>query len=321
MAITVAVLIVIALVPLGAVSQALPATPAQETETERREISRSINDLARAYVERLPETFEKLVTPDYISVRGKPVYNAREHLLALIKAEAVGKRSGKPRDYQTLSFDSEDVKIRIFGNAAIVSSLKKNEWQYRGSKCLTQYRATDLWIKNLRGWQLAAGAATTIQCDPVPWYPAHPAVAAVPEKTEAPAVAESARVNEMQAMMNRIEEAVTGDGEGTTDFSRFFTKDFESVGADSLTSNNPGDLLNVFRLAADKAQRSTIVDEAYVFYEDAALHIFGLRTRGKLGTTERTRTTQYFAVLVRSENDWKYAAVHAMNAGPSAPDH
>lgn len=319
MSVTIAVIIVLIFAPAGLWSQSAAQPPAALQEADRLEIVELINEINDAYVSRSAEPFERIMTENYVAVRGKPVFNAREHLIAMMRADAAALRTKRTLDYVTLSFTADDPEIRIFGSAAIVTSLKRNEWQYRGSKCLTQYRSTDLWLKINSKWRLAAGAANTIQCDPMPWHRPHPAVAAIPEIETAPSAADAALEEEIEHLLAEIDRPpVTEAGRETETRSvadRFFIRNFQSTDIEGNTTADQDPLLAVLRSAADPAQRTSIENESMLFYGDSAVYIFGLKTRGRLGTTERTKVVYYFTVLLKTEAGWRFAVSHATRPG------
>ena len=104
----------------------------------------------------------------------------------MMKADATMLRVGKKLDYETLSYEGENPQFHFYGQAAIVNITKKNYWQYHGNKCLTRTQGTELWLKRDGAWRAAASHVSTFQCEAMPFYPIHPAVAAIPSLTKAP---------------------------------------------------------------------------------------------------------------------------------------
>lgn len=319
MSFTIAVFIVLILAPAALWSQTASSPAASDQEADRRDIAELIIEISEAYVSRSAEPFERIMLDNYVSVRGKPVYNAREHLIAMMRADATALRSKRALDYVTLSFSADEPEIRIFGSAAIVTGMKRNEWQYRGSKCVTRYQSTDLWLKMNGKWRLAAGAANTIQCDPMPWHRPHPAVAAIPEIETPPSVSDTDSEKEIEHLLaDIVKPSATETGRETETQSgpdRFFTRDFQATDFDAVTTNDRDALLGVLRSATAPAQRTSIENEAMLFYGDVAVYIFGLKTRGRLGTTERTKVVYYFTVLLKTETTWRFAVSHATRPG------
>jgi hypothetical protein len=308
---TIAVFVVLVFAPMAVSGQATTASAKSGTDVEM--LLLLIDQISRGFVSRDPSPFEKLYLHTYVSVRGKPIYNARDHLVAMVRSDAAAKRVKKPLDFETVSFISDAPAVRIYGNTAVVTSLKLNEWKYRGSKCLTRYQSTDVWLKLQGEWKLAAGAANSRQCDPAPWYPPHPAVAAIGEITTPPETISDAAENSIRQMLDELTKK-TETGDKPSAHEQFFVPDYTSTNVEGELSSNPADLIEVLKAGVHPSQRTTIEHEGFLIFEDSALYIFDARTRPKLGTTERPKTNHYLTVLVRIDGNWKFAASHATNA-------
>lgn len=308
---TIALFIVLVFAPIAATGQV--ATAGAKSGTDVQTLVSLIEQINKAFVSRDPGPFERLYLDSYISVRGKPIYNARDHIVAMVRSDAAAKRAKKPLDFETVSFTSEEPSIRVYGNIAIATSLKHNEWRYRGSKCLTRYQSTDVWVRLQGEWKLAAGAANSRQCDPVPWHPPHPAVAAIGDITSPPENTNEEAEKEIQSILDElVRKAEPGDK--TEGPERSFVSGFISTSSEGEISSNPSELIEILRAGNHPSQRTTIENEGFVIFEDSALYIFGARTRPRLGTTERPKTVYFLTVLVRTDGTWKFAASHAVNA-------
>ncbi|MEO7672734.1 MAG: hypothetical protein ABIU09_01485, partial [Pyrinomonadaceae bacterium] len=92
-----------------------------DTGDDRNEILRAIAEISTAYVARNPEPFERIYLENYVSIRGKPVYNSREQLIAMMRADSAPLRAGKKLDYQTLSYESENPQFHFYGSSAVIN--------------------------------------------------------------------------------------------------------------------------------------------------------------------------------------------------------
>ena len=294
----------------AAVSQAVPSRSVGE---DARLISTYIDAIAKAFVSRDPEPFERLYLSDFVSVRGRPVYNAREHLAAMVRSDAAAKRAKRTLDFETIAFDSDAPSIKVIGDVAIVTALKRNEWKYRDSKCITRYQSTDVWVRAGSEWRLAAGAANIIQCEPMPWHPPHPAVASIPEKNTPPETNDPAEQEIETLLQELVRTSETGDT--ASGHGRHFLADYVFTNAEAIRSDNPSELIEVIRAGSHPSQRTSIEEEGYFLYSDTAIYIFGARTRPRPGSIERAKTIYYLTVLVKIDGHWKFAAAHATKAG------
>ncbi|MEO8650163.1 MAG: nuclear transport factor 2 family protein [Acidobacteriota bacterium] len=159
--------------------------PSAAAETEIRQMTDEAN---RAFVAHDFRPFERIYSDRFISIKTRPIYNAKAQLIAITKYDAAVAESGKRLDYETLAFTSENIKTHIFGKTAIATSSKLNSWRYGDRRCQTRYQVTDVWRNEGGSWRLFVSHAVTFQCRPMPWAPLHPAVEALgsqllPDKT------------------------------------------------------------------------------------------------------------------------------------------
>lgn len=278
------VLIVLASLSEFVYSQADPA--------DEKEIRTIISLLGKAFVSRESAPFEKYYRDDYVNIRTRPVFNAKAQLLALVKADSVALKAGKSLDFQTISYTSDKIKVHLFGQAAIVTSYRTNNWKYRQSKCLTRYQMTELWLKDERTWRLASGHSTQYQCDPMPWMPLHPSVAAIPSQEEP---AKSVRTDVESAIRSLIAAARNSDAVGA------FTENYVSTDIDGKVSTERQTLVNAIATVGRH-------DETLYDFGEAVLYTFRIRPRTPSG--ESAGVVQCSAILVSSGGQWRFAAFH-----------
>lgn len=308
-------LIVIGLVTLYSHAFAQPARPPDRTADET-EIMRSIAEISSSYVARDPEPFERIYLENYVSIRGKPVYNTREQLIAMMKADSGPLRAGKKLDYETLSYESENPQFHFYGQTAIVNIVKKNFWQYKGNKCLTRTQGTELWLKREGIWHVAAAHVTTFQCDPKPFYPIHPAVAAITPITKAPPNADTEAESQIRTLVNEI---VNSRSSGADVVAAIIEK---NTVKEFVATNLSGEVVHDRSLLASlpPPTQSRLPglrnqDDAIQVYDDAA--IFTFRVKGPpvpAGTTPEL-PQQCTLILVKLQGRWVIAAAHISKIG------
>lgn len=300
-----AIYIVVILASLSqfAYLQRLAADDADRTADER-EIRESMFEITRAFVARDPKPFERIYNKQYISIRNKPIYNAREHLLAMVKSDAALIKAGKSLEFETISYEHEGTKLRFFGRTAIVNVGKKNLWRYRESKCLTRYQATEVWLKRAERWQLFAGAVTTFQCDAMPWHPPHPAVAAIASQT-APSDGEPTTENEIRDLLEEVSLA-KGGRTGSDAAAKLFAENFVSTNVKGEVGTDRTQLVNAFRSATSEQWKE---DEQFQVFDDTVIYTFRIRLPAKTAGG-----THYTVVFVKPNDRWIIAASHAAKA-------
>lgn len=282
---------------------------------DQAEIRRLMNEISDAFVARNAAPFEKIYSDDFISVRGRAIFNSKQQLVAMMRADKASLKARKKLDFETLAFTNEEPDIRIIGDIAVATVLKSNEWQFRGSTCLTKYQATEVWHRLGSTWRLIAGSANTFQCSPVPWHPPHAAVAALGDVTEPPpsdpASTESVP-EDLTVMLAKV--SATEQDRLDDSLKAYFSWSYVSTDINGERSNSGMSLLQVFRSAAEPSQRQSIDLEYFRVLGSAAIYTFRLRTRGRLGTTDRGSSVFYLTALVRNLNGWQFVASHAVAA-------
>lgn len=271
------------------------------------EIRRSIDEIERAFVLRDPTPFESTYLDGYISIKGKTVYNAREILLAMVRWDALAIKAGKKLDFETLSYESDLPAIQVYGDAAIVTSLKKNLWRYKDDKCLSRYQSTELWIKAESQWKVAAAHMSTIQCDPMPWQPPHPAVADTRTITKPSKYLSPSAETDIRELISRLNDVGLSSDSG----SDAFTAEFVSTGLNNEVSRDRSALLSALRMPTGRGNERYKDDEVYLSFGPAAAHFFRVRSIAKPGERKPEPPVTYSVFFVKQDGAWKIAASHA----------
>ncbi len=269
-----------------------------------QEIRKSMLEIERAFVSRDPEPFERIYTGDYIGIRSRPVFNAREQLIAMVRWDSAAIKAGKKLDFETLSYESDSPAIRIFGQTAVVNVFKKNLWRYRDKKCLTRYQATEVWLKRENLWHLAAGHMTTFQCDPMPWQPPHPAVSAIRPETKTEGNNDGVAEREIRELLKQ------NIGKN----SEAFSSEYVSTNLKGEVGPDKNLLLNALKADTNRQSEQFRDDVAFQIFDDTAIYIFRLRFSSKEGETQQTSTQRFSVVLVKQSGLWRIVASHAVNS-------
>ena len=98
---------------------------------------------AEAIVRNDPEAIERFVTDDWIIINADGGIIDKARFLGVIK-------SG------TLTHDvmeSDDVRVRVYGDSAVVSALTRSKGKFMGQEFTTEERATDLFVKLNGQWR------------------------------------------------------------------------------------------------------------------------------------------------------------------------
>lgn len=289
-------------------------TFAQATQTDTpdrsrdiQEIRRSIQQVEQGFVSRDPEPFERLYIEGYVNIREKPVFNYREQLAAMVRWDAAAIRSGKKLDFETLSYESDEPVITVLSDAAIVNSLRKNLWRYKDDRCLTQYQSTELWIRLDGVWKVAASHVSTIQCDPMPWLPPHPAVSATRTQTKPTRFLSPTAETELRELISKLSDS----GIRSDNNSDAFTAGYVSTATNGSISSDRSILINALRVPTGRNNERYRDDEVFLNFGPAAIYLFRIRSFPKAGETDPPAPIVVSAMFVRSGGSWLIAASHA----------
>jgi ketosteroid isomerase-like protein len=127
---------------------ALP--PTQDTEAVLMKIER---DVAAALTKKDFAAFSSATSDDAVFTGPDGVVQTKAELLAAFK-------SG------TLVLESSvisDMKVRVFGEAAVVTYTTTDKGKYKGADISGRYRWTDTFVRRGGKWHIVAGHGTAIQ--------------------------------------------------------------------------------------------------------------------------------------------------------------
>jgi ketosteroid isomerase-like protein len=142
-------ILVIALLAIAVSSPALGQSR-PEVEQELIKLTREVND---AFLKRDISTLNRILADDWIVTN--PIGERepkRETLLEVERATLVQYRSGRV----------DDIKVRDYGNVAVVTARATVQGRARGKNISGQYALTDTYVKQQEGWKLVASHASRI---------------------------------------------------------------------------------------------------------------------------------------------------------------
>ena len=268
-----------------------------------------MSEIEQAFVSRDAAPFERIYLDSYVGIRTRPVYNAFEPLIAMIRWDAAAIRSGKKLDFETLSFENENSQIRIFGDAAVVTGVKKNLWRYRDARCLYRYQSTDLFVKLDGRWRLVLGHMSLTPCDPTPRLPPHPAVADIRGQTKPSRNLSPNTETEIREFISKIIEAGLTSG----NVSDAFAPDFLATAVNNDVSSDRSALLAALRLPTSRANERYRDDEAFLSFNggSVAAYIFRVRSIAKAPDTKPDLPVTYSVIFAKLGGVWKIVSSHA----------
>jgi len=100
-------------------------------------------------------TLERLLLDDYMQTDPRARVESKAEVL-----QAVSSREA--RGIKLLSYTMEDVAVRVYGNAAVLTALVTWTAQAAGQERTRSLRFTSVWVKGRRGWLRVAYQGTLV---------------------------------------------------------------------------------------------------------------------------------------------------------------
>ena len=111
--------------------------------TSEEELLKVEKEFAKAIVKNDLEGIERLVAVDWIIVGPDGEIVERARFFEVIKSGAL------THDLM----ESEDFRVRVYGDSAVVSAVTRSKGKFMGQEFSTQERATDVFVKRDGRWQ------------------------------------------------------------------------------------------------------------------------------------------------------------------------
>jgi ketosteroid isomerase-like protein len=116
----------------------------------QEDVVRCGKELAQAMVKNDAEAVGRFLTDDWIIVDPDGGILERARFLAVIQSGVLTHEM----------MESDDMRVRIYGNTAIVTALTTTKGRYNGHAFTTQERATDVFVQDNGRWQCALSHLT-----------------------------------------------------------------------------------------------------------------------------------------------------------------
>jgi ketosteroid isomerase-like protein len=107
---------------------------------------------AEAIVRNDPEAIERFVTDDWIIINADGGIIDKARFLGVIKSGTL--------THDTM--ESHDMRVRVYGESAVVSALTRSKGKFMGQEFTTEERATDLFVKLNGQWRCVLTQLTAL---------------------------------------------------------------------------------------------------------------------------------------------------------------
>jgi ketosteroid isomerase-like protein len=123
----------------------VPSPPLEMDQrmTAEEELLKVENGFTEAIVSNDPEAIGRLVADDWIIIDPNGEIIDRTRFFEVIKSGAL------THDMM----ESEDLRVRVYGDSAVVTAVTRTKGKFMGQEFSTQERATDVFVKRDGRWQ------------------------------------------------------------------------------------------------------------------------------------------------------------------------
>ena len=120
-----------------------PPLERDQRMTAEEELLKVENGFTEAIVKNDPEAIGRLVADDWIIIDPDGGIVERTRFFEVIKSGALAHDM----------MESEDLRVRVYGDSAVVTAVTRTKGKFMGQEFSTQERATDVFVKRDGQWQ------------------------------------------------------------------------------------------------------------------------------------------------------------------------
>jgi ketosteroid isomerase-like protein len=120
-------------------------------------------DYSAAYLHHDTATVARMLADDYVGIDGRAVLSDKAEEVEEAKAPPPG--SPTP-DYLVSDETLSEMKVRVYGDAAIVTGLSTEKVLIKGLATTVRYRRTTIYVKRHTQWQCVSFHATRVRDQP-----------------------------------------------------------------------------------------------------------------------------------------------------------
>ena len=107
------------------------------------ELVKAEQEFADAIVKNDPDSIERFVTDDWIIINADGGIIEKERFLEVIKSGTLTHEM----------MESDDMRVRVYGDSAVVSALTRSKGKFMGQEFTTHERSTDVFVRRGEQWR------------------------------------------------------------------------------------------------------------------------------------------------------------------------
>jgi ketosteroid isomerase-like protein len=108
-----------------------------------KELLKVEKEFTAAIVKNNPEEIRQFVTDDWIIINADGGIIDKERFLGVIKSGALTHEM----------MESDDIRVRVYGDSAVVSALTRSKGKFVGQEFTTHERSTDVFVRRDGQWR------------------------------------------------------------------------------------------------------------------------------------------------------------------------
>ncbi len=152
------ILIVILTGAMNLITSAQTGKPGGDLRVER-ELMQLELDFSAAYLKHDTAVIDRILADDYVGIDGRAIVANKAEEIAEARAPAPG--TPVP-DYFVADETISDMKVRAYGDAAVVTGLSTEKVLIKGKESTVRYRRTTVYIRRQGRWQCVSFHASRI---------------------------------------------------------------------------------------------------------------------------------------------------------------
>jgi ketosteroid isomerase-like protein len=117
------------------------------------ELGKLEEEFADAIVKNSPEKIQQFVTEDWIIINADGGIIDKERFFEVIKSGTLTHEM----------MESDDIRVRVYGDSAVVSALTRSKGKFMGQEFTTHERATDVFVRRGGQWRCVLTQLTGVK--------------------------------------------------------------------------------------------------------------------------------------------------------------
>jgi len=133
---------------------AIGARPAA-AETAAAQVEKLEREWSAAFLRHDVAAVDRILAEDFVGIDGRGFVSSKKEELDEAARHA-------PGDFEVLGETLSEVRVRVYGNTAIVNAINTENARFKGEAFTPRYRRTTVWVRRGGRWQCVSFHASRI---------------------------------------------------------------------------------------------------------------------------------------------------------------